>query len=83
MHFCYDLNCISCSSFANSSCTECEEGYELKNNLCKKCDKRTYYDEFSRTCENYHILCDSCLKYSDCDICKEMQLKKMEYVNAK
>ena len=69
-NLCVDDLCIGCSSFSAGSCTECEEGYEPINWICKKCGEFTYFDNTTKRCLPCSGLCITCKTKTHCKTCK-------------
>lgn len=67
---CADDHCKACKSFYNESCTQCEENFEVDNNLCSPCSTFSFYDLNSQSCIQCPELCETCLSEQSCTSCK-------------
>jgi len=67
---CADNHCIACKSFNSETCTQCEEPFEVDDNLCSPCNTSSYYDLNSLSCILCPELCESCQSGLSCTSCK-------------
>ncbi|XP_063311099.1 proprotein convertase subtilisin/kexin type 5 isoform X1 [Pelobates fuscus] len=67
-----DPMCAKCNGPLSDDCEECSShSYVLYNGRCfKTCPKRTYYDVFTKDCQDCDTTCESCSSATSCDECK-------------
>ena len=68
-NLCIDENCNACTNYNYPSCINCNEGYEIKNSLCVKCNSTSFSDLISKACQNCSAICISCYSLTNCSKC--------------
>ena len=68
---CTTTNCLICSDYTEDSCTQCDAGYELVNEVCVACNSTSYYDESNFLCMQCGTLCSTCKDGLSCSNCED------------